>query len=103
MARLKPPIDVFYEERDSGTFAVVEVELAGVEPDDVELDVEGRTLELRGLRQPPAAAGRVYQQTGIARGQFSSRVELGADVDADAARAGYRDGILRVEMPLRSS
>jgi HSP20 family protein len=27
-------------------------------------------------------------------------VELGADVEADAARATYEDGMLRVEIPL---
>ena len=46
MTRLAPPIDVFYEERDLGAFAVVEVELAGIDPDQVELDVEGRVVEL---------------------------------------------------------
>ena len=52
---------------------------------------------------PPDAGRRVYQQTGIARGEFSTHVELGADVDADGARATYRDGILRVELPLVAS
>lgn len=103
MTRLAPPIDVFYEERDLGAFAVVEVELAGIDPDQAELDVEGRVVELRGVRVPPDAGRRVYQQTGIARGEFSTHVELGADVDADGARATYRDGILRVELPLVAS
>jgi len=30
-------------------------------------------------------------------------VELGAEVDADEARATYEDGILRVELPLRTA
>ena len=30
-------------------------------------------------------------------------VELGADVEADAARATYEDGILRVEIPLAAT
>ena len=79
---------------------VVEVELAGVDPEGVVLDIDGRVLELRGVRQAPAAAGRAYRHAAIARGPFALAIDLGAEVDADACRAGYTDGILRVELPL---
>jgi len=36
----------------------------------------------------------------IERGSFERAIELGADVVADAARARYEDGMLRVELPL---
>jgi HSP20 family protein len=43
---------------------------------------------------------RVYQQLEIEHGPFRRVVALGADVDADAAKATYEDGILTVELPL---
>ena len=49
---------------------------------------------------PADAEDRVYQQLEIEHGPFRRVVALGADVDADAARATYRDGILSVELPL---
>ena len=49
---------------------------------------------------PADAEGRVYQQLEIDFGPFRRVIQLGAEVVADAARATYRDGILRIELPL---
>ncbi|MGH2907984.1 MAG: Hsp20/alpha crystallin family protein, partial [Solirubrobacteraceae bacterium] len=67
---------------------------------DIELHVEGRRLTLSGRRASPSPEGEVYQQIEIERGTFRRVLELGADVDADAVRARYEDGMLRVELPL---
>jgi HSP20 family protein len=50
---------------------------------------------------PPQAEGRLYQQIEIEHGAFRRVVPLGADVDAEAATARYRDGLLEVTLPLR--
>jgi HSP20 family protein len=55
---------------------------------------------LAGHRRAADAEGRVYQQLEIDSGPFRRTIPLGADVVADQARATYRDGILRVELPL---
>ena len=67
---------------------------------DLELQVEGRVLTLSGTRRPPTAEGAVYQQLEIEHGRFRRAVDLGVDVDPDAATASYHDGLLRVELPL---
>ena len=51
-------------------------------------------------REPPVIDSDVYQQVEIERGSFRRIVELGADVQADAAKARYQDGMLRIELPL---
>ena len=57
---------------------------------------------LAGQRRPPADGGeRVYQQLEIEHGPFRRVVSLGAEVDADAARARYENGLLIVELPIR--
>ena len=60
----------------------------------------GRELVIAGHRRPADAEGRVYQQLEIDFGPFRRVIPLGADVVADAARATYHDGMLRVELPL---
>ncbi len=97
-AGFKPRVDVYYCGKPSK--AIVTVELAGVDADSVNLELRGRTLIISGERKPSETEGRVYQQLEIERGDFAREISLGADVDAEQARATYEDGILRVELPI---
>jgi HSP20 family protein len=96
-----PRVDVYYCGKPPK--AVVKVDLAGVRLDNVSLEIVGRDLVVRGERPVQESEGRVYQQVEIEAGPFGRVVELSADVVAEEARATYEDGILRVELPLRSS
>jgi HSP20 family protein len=94
-----PNVDVYYcgdPER-----AVVKVDLAGIDLDDVTIELSGRRLAIVGGRPVQETEGRVYQQVEIPSGPFRCIVELQADVDPDGAKASYEDGILRIELPLR--
>ena len=93
-----PRVDVLYAKDPPR--AIVQAELAGIDLSDLELQVEGRVLTISGLRRPPVAEGGVYQQLEIEHGRFRRSVDLGVDVDPDAAVASYHDGLLRVELPL---
>ena len=94
-----PKVDVFYE--GDPPRAVVQAELAGIDPDELTLEIEGRELVIAGHRRPDDAEGRLYQQLEIDFGPFRRVIQLGADVVADAARATYSDGMLRIELPLK--
>jgi HSP20 family protein len=96
-----PRVDVYYCEGEPPR-AVVKVELAGVHPDTLELEIAGRQLVVAGERPVQETEGRVYQQVEIEAGPFRRVVQLNADVVAEQAGASYEDGILRVELPLRS-
>jgi HSP20 family protein len=93
-----PPVDVYYV--DDPPRAVVKVDLAGVDIQDVGLEIRGRQLLIAGERRPAEAAGRLYQQIEIEHGPFRRVVELGAEVAADEAHASYEDGMLEVQIPL---
>jgi HSP20 family protein len=93
-----PAVDVFYA--DEPPRAVVHAELAGVDIDQVGLEIEGRNLVISGYRRAAEAEGRVYQLLEIEHGPFRRTIGLGADVVAEQAKATYRDGILTVELPL---
>jgi HSP20 family protein len=96
-----PPVDVFYV--DDPPRAVVKADLAGVELEDLGLEIRGRKLLIQGERRPAEVTGRLYQQVEIEHGPFRRIVELGAEVLADQARASYDDGMLEVEIPLARS
>jgi HSP20 family protein len=93
-----PEVDVYYCGQPPR--AVVKADLAGVEVDEVSLEIRGRQLIIAGERRAQEAGGRLYQQIEIAHGPFRRVVELGAEVEADNATATYEDGILRIEIPL---
>jgi HSP20 family protein len=93
-----PAVDVAYA--SDPPRAIVTAELAGMDPADIAVQIEGRKLFLAGRRGPALPAGDVYQQIEIERGSFRRLIELGADVDADGISARYEDGMLRVELPL---
>lgn len=93
-----PAVDLFYE--GDPPRAVVHAELAGIDPTEIALEVDGRDLVIAGHRRPAEAEGRVYQQLEIDFGPFRRVIPLGADVVAERARATYRDGVLRIELPL---
>lgn len=92
-----PAVDVAYAANPPR--AIVTAELAGVDASEITLQIEGRTLILAGRRVPGTDAVE-YQQVEIERGEFRRVIELGADVNGDEASATYKDGMLRVELPL---
>jgi HSP20 family protein len=94
-----PPIDVAYA--SDPPRAIITAELAGMQSSDIALQIEGRRLILAGRRRASSLEGEVYQQVEIERGVFRRVVELGAEVESDAASARYENGMLRIELPLR--
>ena len=96
----QPRVDVYYCGGNPPDRAIVKAELAGVDIDEVDLEIRGRQLVLTGVRRAQEAEGRLYQQIEIENGPFRRVVELGAEVVSEEARATYQDGILRVEIPL---
>src|SRR5881398_1348755 len=96
-----PAVDVFYE--GDPPRAVVHAELAGIDPDEIGLEIRGRELVIAGHRRPAEAEGRVYQQLEIDFGPFRRVIPLGADVVP--VEAGAQRGVpaqLPV-LPLRES
>jgi HSP20 family protein len=96
-----PAVDVYYT--GDPPRAVVRADLAGIDPSEIELEIRGRELILAGRRKPAEDEERVYQQLEIEHGPFRRSVPLGADVDAEAAKAVYEDGMLIVELPVLES
>lgn len=89
-----PPTDVYETDSD----VVVRVEVAGMRDQDFEVALQDDTLFVNGIR-PDVPERRAYHQMEIRFGKFGSAVGLPGSVNADAARAEYRDGFLTVVLP----
>lgn len=95
----RPFTDV-YETEDS---LVVRVEVAGMQEDGFEIQLDGRILTIRGIR-PDIQERRAYYQVEIHFGEFLIEVGLppaynAEVVDAERIEAEYENGFLRVVLP----
>jgi HSP20 family protein len=97
----RPALDV-YRTDDPPTITVV-VELAGIEPDEVEAAVVDGVLVVRGQRRRKAGDHRLYQHIEIDYGVFERRVQLNEAVDSESATANYENGLLSIELPVTTS
>jgi HSP20 family protein len=93
----RPEVDV-YRSDDPPTL-IVEVELPGIEPEDVKLVSSPEALLIAGERRRPKVGGH-YQQMEIDYGPFQRQITLAEDVDPERATATYDRGILTVRLPL---
>jgi HSP20 family protein len=91
-----PPADA-HETPDA---YVVELEVPGLRRDDLDVQVDGARLVVRGERRP-AAQGRPERFYRMERtyGPFSRTFEFAGPVDADRVTAHLKDGLLRLELP----
>jgi HSP20 family protein len=79
---------------------VVRLEAPGMAKDDFELQVTDGYLVVRGEKrvEREECKGR-YHVTECAYGHFERAIPLPDEVESDKAKASYKKGVLRVEMP----
>ena len=89
------PMDAWRE----GDHFVVEFDLPGVNADAVDLDVERNVLTVTAQR-PALNENTEFLAAERPRGVFSRQLVLGDNLDLDRVQAGYRDGVLRLVIPV---
>lgn len=89
------PMDAW---RDGDTFTV-ELELPGVSPGSIDLDVERNVVTVRAER--PSRDGQ-HEMLAAERptGVFSRQLILGDTLDTDRIEASYDAGVLRLAIPV---
>jgi HSP20 family protein len=93
-----PPVDV----RETKAALEISAELPGVDPQNVEVSVEGGVLTLKGTRLfEKAAEGETYHRVERAYGAFERSFTLPTNVDAEKILAAYRHGVLHLTVPKR--
>ncbi len=91
------PIDAWQD----GEEFVVELDLPGVDPESIDLDVERNVVTIRAERTDRAAPSE--GELLIAerpKGVFSRQLVLGDSLDTDKIRAGYDAGVLVLRIPV---
>lgn len=91
-----PPINV----SEDGENLYVRSELPGIEPDDIEISVEGETLTLRGERKlPETGEGVNYHRREREAGRFRRIITLPARINPDGVDATFKNGVLKIVLP----
>lgn len=81
----------------------VTVDIAGLDPQTLEVILDGDLLILRGgRRRPPESGRRVYQHVEIDWGPFERRIRIETPVDPASASVTYDRGLLQIALPLAS-
>ena len=89
----RPPIDV----RETDDEYLVHVDLPGVKPEDVSIELKEEVLTLSGSRAPAGTGTSVIGERPY--GSFSRTLWLPKGVDGDAVSAEYADGVLTLRVP----
>jgi HSP20 family protein len=95
---LAPAVDVV---EDAHGWRLV-FEIPGADPDQIAVDVQGRTLTLRGFRRPTDRADGLFLRVERAAGAFERALELPEEPDPERTRATYADGLLVLEVPKKT-
>jgi len=91
-----PPVDIFETDKNM----VFEVELAGVDPNDVEIRVENHTLYLKGQRRvDKEVKEQKHHHVERLFGSFARSFTLPRSVDGGQVAAEYHEGVLTLTVP----
>jgi HSP20 family protein len=96
----RPGADVYYNPREDAV--IVRLELPGIDPDRITLEIEGNKLRVCGSRQEQRPPDAVYHQMEISYGRFERLISLPPEVDITRASADYNSGYLEIRLPVRA-
>lgn len=78
---------------------LVKVELAGVSPEDVEIDVQGNVLNIAGCRRDKSCAvGVSYHQMEITYSHFEKTLKFPASIEGASVEHNFDNGLLLIRL-----
>lgn len=90
------PMDLYKE----GDRFVGLIDLPGVDPASIDIDVEDRTLTVRAERTAPAGGDAQWLMHERQSGTFARQLAMGKGLATDKIEAEYSDGVLRLVIPV---
>jgi HSP20 family protein len=93
-----PPADVIV--RDDGV--TVHMDVPGLNPDSLEIEIENDVLTVRGERRPPAEiedGDRTVRRIERRFGKFERSLRVPRGLDPNAIDASISDGVLTLRIP----
>lgn len=92
-----PPVNVFAD-RDGYS---IKMEVPGVAPENVGIEVQGRTLTVTGKAEHETPSEGSFHRRERGTGQFSRSLQLPPDLDSARAEASCKHGVLTIRIPKR--
>jgi HSP20 family protein len=90
-----PPVNVF----SNGEGYVVRLEIPCVDPEQLHVEAQGRTLTIRGKRESRAPEGSSFHRRERNAGEFSRSLQMPDSIDVSRAEASHKHGILTLRIP----
>jgi len=91
-----PAVDV-YEDGDN---VIVETQLAGIDPEKVDISIENDVLCIKGESEKKSEVeDKSYYRKEIRSGSFYRSIPLPMHVQGDKAAAEAKDGVLKISVP----
>ncbi|GBE18406.1 spore protein SP21 [archaeon BMS3Abin16] len=91
-----PAVDI--QEKDKKI--VVTAEIPGATKDDIQINISENRLEIKAeTREEKSEEKEGYVYKERRHGSFYRSLELPANVKADKAKASYKDGLLKLDLP----
>lgn len=88
------------EVADEGDALIVRVEVPGVDPNDIDVEVSPQQVTVRGeVRQEEGGESRGVYHSERRYGRFSRTIPLPVAVDTEEATASHHNGLLEVRLP----
>ena len=95
-ADVYPPMNVYHD----GESFIVRGEVPGIAPKELDIEVTGDTLTVRGERKAPEIPeGASYHRREREFGRFRRSLTLPEQVDSTKVTASFTDGILEIRLP----
>ena len=91
-----PAVNVWVAENN----AIVTSELPGVEPEDIDISVAGKTLTIRGSRKSEELKeGESFHRRERWHGQFTKTLEMPFSIESGKVEAKFVKGVLNIALP----
>lgn len=86
-----------------GDVVTVELDLPGIDPDAIDVQVERGELRVQATRRPVVPDGARFLVRERTETSVQRRIMLGDVLDVDAVDAEYTAGVLTLRIPLREA
>ncbi|MFO7962909.1 MAG: Hsp20/alpha crystallin family protein [Desulfobacterales bacterium] len=92
---LKPQIDVFETQKE----IYVLVEIAGVDPEDLDVEISRKTIKIAGRRRQMQFSEKgAFRLAEVQYGPFERAFILPCAIDTDRVSASYTNGMLHIRL-----
>ena len=90
-----PPVNVSEDTEN----LYLRTELPGIQPEDIEISVEGDTLTLKGERKLATAENVSFHRREREGGRFRRVLSLPSRINTEGVSAVFKNGVLKIILP----